>query len=1016
MKSCGVWLACLAVIGVRANAQDRPPELVASTEALSPEAEKALFRLPPGFEAQLVASEPDIAKPMNLAFDELGRLWVTSSYEYPFPAKVGQPGRDKVTVLSDLGPDGRARKVVTFADGLNIPIGVLPLSPSEALVLSIPNIYHMSDTDGDGRADRREIAYSMIGFRDTHGMASAFTFGFDGWIYGCHGFANDSTLKGSDGQAIHLNSGNTYRLRPDGSHVEQFTWGQVNPFGLAFDPLGNLYSTDCHTRPIYQLLRGAYYDSFGKPHDGLGYGPEMMTHDHDSTGIAGICYYAADAFPGEYRDSIFVGNVVTSRINRDRLEWRGSSPRAVAEPDFLVSGDPWFRPVDLELGPDGALYVADFYNCIIGHYEVDLRHPRRDRERGRIWRIVYTGEGVERACAPHGGDWMNATVDALIEDLSHPNLAVRLTSARGLVKRGEGVVSALSGALEDHPTPTLHAHGLWVLEQLGRLEPERLAAAARSADRMVRVHAMRIVADGPGWDEHRRGLALDGLKDDDPLVRRCAAEALGLHPNAEHVGALLSARRQVDPTDTHLLHVVRMALRNQFREAAVWPSPADAANLDHKDLRALADIAPGVPTIAAARFLIGYLERFEEPLDVVTRYEQHVARRGDIETDKQLIEWARRHDERSLVSQAAQLRAIQQGWQQRGIGLSDEAANWASQVVTSMLEAEDHGVRAAGAELAGVLRLGTVFGQLEACALEPQTPELVRRKALASLLGIDPGRAVGALVRVADDGSVSIGVREHAAGLLGQSGRAEARAALLDAMKEAPARLQTSMALAVASTREGAQALLDAIESGKASAHLLQARPVEIRLRELGIERIDARLAELSRDLPSSNELMQNLIARRLTAFENAQRSAAATRGAEVFSKTCAACHQLAGVGGRVGPQLDGVGVRGAERLMEDLLDPNRNVDQAFRASTLALTDGRVVSGLVLREEGETLVLADAEGKEHVFAQAEIEERRITPLSPMPANLADQVDEEAFQDLIAFLLTQRAAPPQAGRE
>src|SRR5438067_724001 len=130
---------------------------------------------------------------MNLAFDDQGRLWVTSSLEYPFPAKEGTPPRDKVTILDDFGAEGRARRAVTFADGLNIPIGVLPLSPREALVHSIPKVWRLIDTDGDGRADRREEAYQTYGSADTHGMTNAFTPGLDGWIYACHGFANTST-------------------------------------------------------------------------------------------------------------------------------------------------------------------------------------------------------------------------------------------------------------------------------------------------------------------------------------------------------------------------------------------------------------------------------------------------------------------------------------------------------------------------------------------------------------------------------------------------------------------------------------------------------------------------------------------------------------------------------------------------------------------------------------------------------------------------------------------------------
>ena len=369
-----------------------PVENVSTFNPRTPAEEQKALHVPPGFEVQLVAADPDIHKPLNIAFDAKGRLWVTDTLEYPYPAPPGKTPRDSVKVLEDFGPDGRARKVTTFADGLNIPIGVLPLPDCErALVHSIPDIYLLSDTDGDGKADVRTPYYQSIGFRDTHGMTNAFSWGFDGWIYACHGFSNESKVQGADKQPIVMRSGNVYRFRPDGSHAEIFTYGQVNPFGLAFDPLGNLYSSDCHTRPLYQLLRGAYYPSFGTPDDGLGFGPEMMTHDHGSTAIDAAIFYAAENFPAAYRGTVYVGNVVTNRINHDRLEWHGSSPKAIPQEDFLWSEDNWFRPVDMEIGPDGALYVADFYNRIIGHYEVPLTHPGRDRERGRIWRIVYRG-------------------------------------------------------------------------------------------------------------------------------------------------------------------------------------------------------------------------------------------------------------------------------------------------------------------------------------------------------------------------------------------------------------------------------------------------------------------------------------------------------------------------------------------------------------------------------------------------------------------------------------------------
>ena len=371
-------------------------ENVRTTEPLSPRKQQKTFVLPPGFEIQLVASEPQIAKPMNIAFGPRGRLWVSSSLEYPFAAADPSKARDAIKILEDTDNDGEADKVTTFADKLNIPMGLLP-HKNGVICFSIPNIWFLSDTDGDGKADKREVLYGPFDTtRDTHGMCSSFTDGKDGWIYACHGFNNQSTVSGNDGHEVQLNSGNVFRFKADGSRIEIVTRGQVNPFGLTIDSRGDIFTADCHTKPINLILPGGHHDSFGKPHDGLGYIPNVMEHLHDSTGIGGIALGEYTKFPDVYKRSTFGGNVVTGRINRNHLVYSGSSMAAREESDFVIPGDPWFRPVNLQVGPDGALYIADFYNAIIGHYEVDLNHPKRDRQRGRIWRVVFSGDENRR--------------------------------------------------------------------------------------------------------------------------------------------------------------------------------------------------------------------------------------------------------------------------------------------------------------------------------------------------------------------------------------------------------------------------------------------------------------------------------------------------------------------------------------------------------------------------------------------------------------------------------------------
>ena len=361
---------------------------IRTTGPLSPEDELETFTVPGGYEVQLVAAEPDIAKPLNMAFDSRGRMWITNTVEYPYAAPKDRKARDSIKILEDTNGDGRADKITTFADDLNIPIGLYPHGDG-VICFSIPNIWYLRDTDGDDVCDKREKLYGPIGYeRDVHGMCNAFTPGPDGWLYVCHGFNNETKVAGFDGHEISMHSGNIFRMKLDGSRVEVFTRGQVNPFGMTFAANGDLYTADCHTKPISLLVQGGYHESFGKPNDGLGFIPNMMEHNHGSTAICGIVLGESLGFGPRFQNDVFSGNVTACRINRNRIVHQGSTPRAVEEPDFLISGDPWFRPADLQVGPDGAMYVADFYNSIIGHYEVPLDHPKRDRERGRIWRIV----------------------------------------------------------------------------------------------------------------------------------------------------------------------------------------------------------------------------------------------------------------------------------------------------------------------------------------------------------------------------------------------------------------------------------------------------------------------------------------------------------------------------------------------------------------------------------------------------------------------------------------------------
>jgi putative heme-binding domain-containing protein len=523
----------------------------------------------------------------------------------------------------------------------------------------------------------------------------------------------------------------------------------------------------------------------------------------------------------------------------------------------------------------------------------------------------------------------------------------------------------------------------------------------------VRVHAQRVLADRKELPDRLRALVVAGLKDADAFVQRAAVEALATHPSPDNFRPLLDLRHAVPKADTHLLHAVRMALRDQLRNPEHWAklprSPWSA-----EDGRAVADVAPGAPSPAAAAFLLKHLQAVPEPNDRRVRFVHFIARHGAAETAPALLAFAQADQPADLRHQAALFRAIQQGTQERGGKLEISARRWGEAVIGKMLAHTDAGTVQSAIELAGSLQLLGVQDTLVTILSARDRPDGQRSAAVNALTAMNPKGHIALLGRILADGSEPFVVQDQAAQALARVNQPPARAELLRSLPAAPARLQTSIALGLASSAEGAEQLLQAVAAGKASARLLQERPVQARLAATKLPGLNERIAQLTQGLPPADQRFQELIRQRRAGFTSAKPDVAL--GFKVFEKHCAACHQVGNKGTKIGPQLDGVGIRGVDRLLEDILDPNRNVDQAFRATSLALKNGQLVSGLLLKEEGEVLVLADAQGKELRVPKANVEERAVSPLSPMPANLVEQIPEADFYHLLAYLLAQRQAP------
>ncbi len=1027
-------VASLLVLALPALAQpkppDLPPHLMAPTDALTPAEERKAFTVPAGFDVQLVASEPDIQKPMQMAFDAKGRMWVTTSYHYPFAAQ-GKP-TDKVFILSDFDPKtGKAGKVQTFADDLNIPIGILPLPDCKScIVSSVGEIRKYTDADGDGRADKMEVLFSGFGSRDTHGMYNSYTLMPDGWVYACHGFSNDSTVRGKDGHEVKMNSGNTFRFRPDGSRLEVWTRGQVNPFGIAVDPWFNLYTADCHSKPITQLVPGAYYESFGKPHDGLGFTPHVTAHPHKSTGLCGLVWYDADQFPAEYKSTMLLGDVVSNCISSDKIVWKGSTPVAVEQPDFLTSKDRWFRPVDIKLGADGALYVADFYNKIIGHYEVDLKDPRRDKDRGRIWRIVWTGkDGKAPAPKFHRADFTDAADAELVDDLFHPNLAVRFFAGHQLRRRAaEGNLRAGVNGAKLAGNPDLASSVLGWSAFIAEARPRPPAAKDYDVLRAIHTdvgakpeqltgHLIRALSSRPKWDTDERAVLLDALKaSESPHQTRAAVEAAGARPHADLVQPLVEVLRKCPADDVLLKQAARIALRNCLRDDPKgWPAEYKAV---------YADMALAITNRDAAKYLLSQISTRKLSADRLPPAAEHVARYGGAEDEETLF--------KSLSSppNADAVVAAFRGVQARGVKLGADATKHLFEHAQSAIHASDF---AAGLPPAGVIRavwglrvlnaLPTVAERgangpkltpqsvtaLASAVASSKVSDEIRIGAAEVLLRYAPAESISAVRKQLTEPSTSESVRAGFLIAFAASNVPGAQVEARDGMKGVPYRIAVQIALNLAGTKDGADILLTAVKQGQAPQRLLQEKAVVERLKASGVPNWEKQVADLTKGLPPADQRLAELIKKRATGFASAK--ADKVEGAKLFTKHCAACHKIGDQGGKIAPQLDGIGVRGLERLLEDVLDPNRNVDQAFRARSITTSDDRTITALMLRVEGEVLVVADLEGKEKRIPLKEITLNRETLLSAMPANFSDVIPEVDFYHIIAYLLDQKAKDP-----
>ena len=993
------------------HSEDQFAKHIRTTEANSPQDQVKMFKLPEGFKIELFASEPDIGKPMNLSFDAKGRLWVTQSQAYPFQDSTGASA-DRITILEDTDNDGRADKFSVFADSLNIPIGIMPVLDG-AIAYSIPYVYHLVDSDGDDKADQRNVLLSGFEYQDTHGMINNFFRGLDGWIHANHGFSNVSEVVGTDHKTpLRMQSGNTFRFRPDGTGVQFTTTGRVNPFGYAVDEWGYLYSVDCHSSPIYQLIWGADYPHFGKKPTGIGFGPAMMPHNYGSTALAGLEYYTGDQFPETHQKSFYLGDVVKSRVYQATIEMAGTTPVPHWESDFIVSEDPWFRPVDVKLGPDGALYIADFYNRIIGHYEVPLDHPGRDRERGRIWRVTYE----KNADLHQSVDWSSKELPELIAGLNEPSLTVRMMVADQIVDRfGEQASSSIIQMM-DSPGATTEQfiHGMWILFRLEIMDPRFMLMALDHSSDLVRVHLLHILFEMESLSDGMLDQLRTLVDHQNPHISRAAIMILAKYPSFDQVYLLLERCREIKHEDTHQAYVLKQALRDHLRDAPTL-AQVNKSQWDKVQFPLLAAAMVGVEQVQAAQFLANNLERLQTAPDQLVNYTNHIARLIPEPEFKQFEDHLRRVSRDDLNLQYKLLQAMQNGLAQRG-SKSQFGRNWTMELATSILQqppvpnekdgelTETDAQQIFACEVTGSYQIDSLEPELSRLLQTPDLHHELRTAAATALLSLSEEN-FGLVASVAQDPQQPDQIQEELYVLLVDQQTDEAYELAANVINGLSFDTQKKMVMSMSGNQQGITEVLKVAQSMDISPKMLLEPSVQSLLMSNMDPQQKVAYHKITQDLIPFSEDNQRLIRERLSGYQSASKSMAS--GATVFDQQCASCHQIGGKGGNIGPQLDGIGNRGVAALTEKIIDPNRSISKSFVNYALRLNDGTTKQGLFRRDEGNLRVFADISGAEFSIPVDEIDQQTALPFTLMPDNFSSTISESDYYHLLYYLSEQK---------
>ncbi|RYD33009.1 MAG: c-type cytochrome, partial [Verrucomicrobiaceae bacterium] len=1022
-----------------------------------PSVEEAIAKMtvPEGYAVRCFASEPMVINPVAMAWDTRGRLWVVELYEYPSGAKVpneysktatdeafrpvvktdaGSP-RDRVVVLEDTDNDGKADKRTVFLEGLNLATAIT-CGHGGVFIGQAPNLFFFRDTDGDDKADEYKTVLTGFGLEDRHELLNSLTWGPDGAMYFTHGVFTHSRVRRPgepDNQGNVLTAG-IYRVRFAGGgapgtapgsgvtspHVaghEVYSDGTSNPWGVDFDARGNAFVEACVIDHFFHMAPGGIYArQGGAPENPYAYEllPSIVGKDHPRhfrAAYAGIQIYQGGVYPADTQGHAFFGNIHDNAIHEEAMDPAGAAFKARPIRDFLRANNGWFRPVSIQTGPDGFLWVMDWCDKYPCYQNAQANPEGVDREKGRIWRVVH-GAGI-----PGGGgagavypsrptkvmDFQKLTPAELLAELGSPN-NWRVRTARGVLAQ-KSSPEEIRAAMVQHPDSIEH---LWTLIAGGALKDREQDAGitapfVKSKNPAVRQWAAMAIGSTPGLD---RGIVLgdpsqaitggameDQLRtlaaDPDPGVRLAAAIAV----RQWAAGTLTTG---ADSYDNGLQGLLEVLIR---KNAA--PEDKTLPFMIWEGLEPELAVAPA----AHLPWLAG-LALETKPLSLALTYKS--ARRVTDTRSAENMDLLLAFLDKIKGDDDLTAHALDGMLKAQEAGALKPATTDPAPLFALWKDSKSDSVR----QLAG--RLATLWGDpnavaaLMGTALDPKTDTAQRIEAIKTVRRLKSDAARAGILQLLGTKTPDPLTLEtiRAAGELGGLDLANE---ILKAWESYPAPLKVTAAEVFATRNDWAARLLDAVEgkwiaTGKISPGSI---PVSVR-RSLALNKdLKDRAAKLLGAWNDSGEDVKALIAAKRQACIDGEPDLAL--GKVLFTATCATCHSFHGGGQQVGPDLIGSGRSNLDALLANIIDPNQIIGNGYQNFIITTKDGRTLAGRIIEDTPTQVTLLGIGGSREVVPVADIATKEDTGLSLMPMGFGALPDDQ-FSSLVWYLL----APPEEG--